>query len=132
MREMGFWRQRRSLRGAIKMLIVSAPLAGCMMPTYQQPQGFSSTYYRYLQQGSVGGAFFPGPMGMPNPGEAVMPPVMTQPMPPVMEPPLGVPPAPAEKASSGTTGAWWSWLRKPVSFRSSRQVEEISSESEEE
>lgn len=42
-------RQRRSewLRAA---LLLTAAVSGCALPNYQLPRGFSSTYYRHMQQ----------------------------------------------------------------------------------
>ncbi|MFO0916808.1 MAG: hypothetical protein U0872_00630 [Planctomycetaceae bacterium] len=97
------------------------------MPTYQQPQGFSSTYYRYLQQGPMGGTIVPGPMGSGPPPAAPV----TNPGPflPMEEPKLDMPPSPSEKSlSSNNTGAWWSWIRRPVSMRAMRGPESTPAE----
>lgn len=48
----GVTMRRSSPTGTLLTLTsaVAAALSGCMIPDYHQPQGFSSTYYRHLQQ----------------------------------------------------------------------------------
>ena len=112
---------------------------GCMIPTYQQPQGFSSTYYHELQQFVTqqqqqpqlaadpktetaasetasaekklsDAARIGGPKDqVPKPIElAEIPSELTEEEPP---------------QAAESKGSWWSWIRRPLTFRSSKAEE---------
>jgi hypothetical protein len=85
-------------------------LPGCMIPTYHQPQGFSSTYYRHLQQVS---------QAPPLAGPEAIPPAelgKTKPPKPIETADSD---ADADKnATAAKPGNWWSWLR---SFQTKKQ-----------
>lgn len=84
-------------------------LSGCMIPVYHQPQGFSSTYFRHLQQ-SV----------------PVMTGVQALPAEPAKTSEKNERITDAERpeeddgnvtTDTEKSGSWWSWIRRPISLR---------------
>lgn len=80
-------------------------LPGCfLLPVYHQPQGFSTTYYRHLEE-------------MASAQQAAM---ATQ----LAPPPGSPPPVKVSKSESADTGNWWSWVRNPLSSRTAANDED--------
>jgi hypothetical protein len=96
---MGRWRNL-GMTAPTRVATLAASLfaTGCLIPTYHQPQGFSSTYYRHLQQ------------------VAATPHASSRTVPPSALPKL----SDTEEATQAVAeeGSWWSWLRRPLTFRS--------------
>lgn len=119
MRDSGRLRKLLKSLGAVAF---SLSCAGCMIPLYHQPQGFSSTYYRHLQQ-SV-------PV-IPSTPETSLSPLLSQTAPATK--PLT--PVPATKESDDSQaaekpGSWWSWIRRPLTFGSQPSAADVDDEAE--
>jgi|GEM_PF-6358388 len=95
-------------------LLLAQP--GCfLLPTYHQPQGFSSTYYRHLQDAAQAQA-----LAIPQS------PPMSQPLVGAKSSPQDVP-AVDEPAAQKSAGVW-SWIRNPLTSRSSSEEAEDSAD----
>ncbi len=89
---------------------------GCVLPAHYRPQGFSSTYYKELQKVA---SIPPAPVLSPGLGEAarvgssrdtipVPKPIQAEDVPQRLD---------TEPVTTGS-GDWWSWVRRPLTFRS--------------
>jgi hypothetical protein len=103
--------RRRPLAILLSAGILTVLAPGCLwLPTYYQPQGFSSTYYRQLQlyaAGQVAPVVGPGAAGPEWAAESTPPAAQNL--------PSG--PSSAEgtvRRDADQNSAWWSWLRKPA------------------
>jgi hypothetical protein len=115
---MGQWAKLGRIAPA-RLAIVVIPMlaAGCMIPTYHQPQGFSSTYYRHLQhvaavqqaEAASKGASSPS-KGHSSIDDAA--------------PKLAEADDTSAESSAESSGSWWSWIRRPLTFRSSTTEED--------
>ncbi len=83
--------------------------AGCMIPVYHQPQGFSSSYYRYLQQSMQAPPVLP-PSALPSAVSETKP--ESQPAAETDDE------FESEETTAAPSGSWWSWLNRPLTFRS--------------
>lgn len=84
-------------------------LSGCMIPVYHQPQGFSSTYFRHLQQSvpvMTGAQASPAELAETSEKKERV----TDAEPPAED---------GDNATSDAekSGSWWSWIRRPISPR---------------
>lgn len=88
------------------IFVLVAP--GCMIPIYHQPQGFSSTYYRHLQQSAP--VMAAGDAVPPSIGHAENEDRLSEPEKLVED--KNAEPLPEK------SGSWWSWIRRPLTFGS--------------
>jgi hypothetical protein len=101
-------RQTIRLRAWLVGLSLTTALPGCfLLPVYHQPQGFSSTYYRHLQETAQSQAMLMTP-------------------PPMVTPP----PVEVSEANASSTGNWWSWIRNPLSPRVAANDEDDTAETD--
>ena len=91
-------------------LLLPMVVSGCMLPLYQQPQGFSSTYHRHLQQTSQAQAAAGPPSGSISAVNGTTSAVSNAT--PDRSSRSDKDAAAAERPESG----WWTWIQRPFTF----------------